>query len=181
MKDWIVGVLLCAALATLAFIGAAQIHKAGHRAGAAEVQARWDRHQSHQIAQLAADLLEEKQRADTLQIQLYELEATRQSENDHAQAEHDDLRLRLRTGAVRLSVPTVAACPAQLGAGDVPQGAAPAGQPAQARAELDPATADRVLTITRDGDSAIRDLNACIDRYDTVRAALNAARDVQSP
>ena len=40
----------------------------------------------------------------------------------------------------------------------------------EARAELDPAAADDLVSIATDGDIAIRKLNYCIDQYNAVRA-----------
>jgi prophage endopeptidase len=93
-------------------------------------------------------------------------------EMEHVTSERDQLAEQLRTGAVRVSVPALTrsrACPA-TGAADP----APASPAAEARAELDPAFATAVARITSDGDSAIVDLNACIDRYNDVRARSNA-------
>ena len=43
-------------------------------------------------------------------------------------------------------------------------------------AKLDPAFADSLVSITDDGDSAIVQLNACIDRYETMRKLVNGKR-----
>lgn len=51
--------------------------------------------------------------------------------------------------------------------------------PAETRAELAPAAAEALVAIVDDGDSAIRDLSACIDRYNTLRTSFN--HHVQSP
>lgn len=96
--------------------------------------------------------------------------AQHKKEMDRVQSEKDLLEHRLSTGGVRVSVPVrAAACRV-----DGSAGAAAASEPAQARAELDPAFAAAVAGITGDGDAAIVDLNACIDRYNEVRARLNA-------
>jgi len=42
-----------------------------------------------------------------------------------------------------------------------------------ATAQLDPAFAQSIVTITDDGDNAIRKLNACITVYNQVRELLN--------
>lgn len=111
------------------------------------------------------------QRGNTLQDQLDTQSTRHHQEQTHAQAEIDRLRTSVRVGTVRLSVPTIgAACPASPGHQD----AGPVAEPATARTELDPATADALVAITADGDNAIRDLNTCIERYNTVRQSLNA-------
>jgi len=75
-----------------------------------------------------------------------------------AQAQIDRLRGDVRSGARRLSVLTagLSVCP----------GAAPAGRAgAEARTDLDPATADALVAIAADGDAGIRQANALIDAY----------------
>jgi hypothetical protein len=96
------------------------------------------------------------------------------------QGQNAHLEHQLSTGRMRVSVPArPAAC---RPAGDA--GTAAAGQPEKARAELDPAFAAAVAGIAGDGDIAIVDLNACIDRYNEVRGRSNAltggARDQTS-
>ncbi|WP_418131512.1 hypothetical protein [Variovorax sp. 278MFTsu5.1] len=109
-------------------------------------------------------------------------DAAHAEEIKRVQGEKAFLEHQLRTGAVRVSVPArVTACPA---AG--PSGAAVAGQPAEARAELEPAFAAALAGITGEGDIAIHDLNACIDRYNEVRGRINAltrsgSTDAQTP
>lgn len=84
--------------------------------------------------------------------------AALQKEKDDAKKRMEALRDELRTGAVRLSVAvdaTSAAAAAQ---------AAAAGD-REARADLLPATAGRILDFALEGDDILRDLNACVDKY----------------
>ena len=77
-----------------------------------------------------------------------------------AQAQNKALLARVGTGAQRLSVP--AKCPvvrASPGPGRVDD--------AEARAELDPAAGQRIVTIASDGDEAIIALNSLIDYVNT--------------
>lgn len=92
-----------------------------------------------------------------------------QEEKANAQQAILSLGSDLRSGAIRLHVRTASA-PA---ASDSTHGAT-AG-PGQAHAELDPADAAALLDLTAQGDDAIRDLNACIDRYNAVQKTVNAA------
>lgn len=72
------------------------------------------------------------------------------------QAQNKTLLARVGTGAQRLSVP--ARCPA------VRATATTAGvDDAEARADIDPAAAQRIVAITNDGDEAIIALNGLID------------------
>ncbi|QNK67750.1 lysis system i-spanin subunit Rz [Variovorax sp. PAMC26660] len=88
-------------------------------------------------------------------------------EIERVRNERDHFEHLLATGGVRVSVP--ATCRPVVASDP-----AAAGEPAEARAELDPAFAAAVAGITSDGDLAIVDLNACIDRYNEVRFRLNA-------
>lgn len=78
----------------------------------------------------------------------------------HAQALNAARLARINSGADRLSVK--AACPAV-------RGTTPAAGLAddQARAELDPASAGRIVTTANDGDDAIRQLTALQDYVST--------------
>lgn len=85
-------------------------------------------------------------------------------EQTHAKTERDRFNDDVRSGAVRLSIPVASGqCTATADT------AAAAGHQYQARAELDPATAAALDAIAGDGDDATRQLNACIDAYNTVR------------
>ena len=97
-------------------------------------------------------------------------DAAHAKEIERVQAEKAHLEHQLSTGGVRVSVPVrPAACRPAISADP-----AATGQPAEARTELDPAFAAALAGITGDGDTAIVDLNACIDRYNEVRNKLNA-------
>ena len=69
------------------------------------------------------------------------------------------------SGTLRLRLPVKAtACPIQAPA-DPPVAS---GDSIQTRAELERETAKALITITDDGDKAIRQLNACIDAYNSI-------------
>jgi hypothetical protein len=74
------------------------------------------------------------------------------------------------TGALRLRIPIQSpACPVSTAA-DAP---APSGDRVQATAELDPAFAQRIVSITDQGDANTRQLNACIDAYNAAFQTMN--------
>jgi hypothetical protein len=76
----------------------------------------------------------------------------------------------IATGALRLRIPIQSpACPVPASA-DAP---APSGDRVQATTELDPAFAQRIISITDQGDANTRQLNACIDAYNTAFQTLN--------
>ncbi|MFZ4876835.1 lysozyme [Janthinobacterium sp. Mn2066] len=81
----------------------------------------------------------------------------------HAKTERNRFNDDVRSGAVRVSIPIAGSCSA---AADTP---AADGNRHQARAELDAATTAALGAIAGDGDDATRQLNACIDAYNTVR------------
>lgn len=85
-------------------------------------------------------------------------------EQTYAKTERDRFNDDVRSGAVRLSIP--------IASGECAATADPtaaAGDRHQTRAELDPATAAALDAIAGDGDDATRQLNACIDAYNTLR------------
>lgn len=79
-------------------------------------------------------------------------------ENDDAKREYDLLLARINRGTVRVSVPA-RSCGKATGSGY------PGTDDGTARAELDPETVGRILSVGRDGDAAIRNMNQCIGQY----------------
>jgi len=74
------------------------------------------------------------------------------------------------SGALKLRIPVKqAACPTLSASADAP---APAGDSVQATAELDREVAKSLVAITDQGDANTRQLNACIDAYNTVYQTL---------
>lgn len=85
---------------------------------------------------------------------------------EDAKVQQNKLRADLNSGALKLRIPVKPpACPTVSATADAP---APAGDSVQTNAELDGKTAQALVSITDDGDKAIRQLNACIDAYNTV-------------
>ncbi|WP_426075075.1 lysis system i-spanin subunit Rz [Janthinobacterium sp. DSP2-3-3] len=85
-------------------------------------------------------------------------------EQTHAKTDRDRFNDDVRSGAVRLSIPVASGRCATTA-----DSAVAANHRHQTRAELDPATAAALDAIAGDGDDATRQLNACIDAYNTVR------------
>ncbi|MDF3821708.1 lysis system i-spanin subunit Rz [Leptospira sp. 96542] len=174
---WI-GLVAAVALAVLSYWGTAQIYGAGHVSGRAQVQAQWDAQRAETALAHAQELARVRGREAALRGQLEVMDLQHQKDKQYAKAEQDRLLAAVRAGAVRLSVPAAgAAC---AGAGNADGGAAAASGPTTARTELDAATSGFLVGLVGEGDDAIRDLNTCIDRYNTVRVRLNAAGDVQA-
>jgi prophage endopeptidase len=126
--------------------------------------------QELEIARLNAEA-RQKELALTTAVQT-QATSLRRANND-AKAKIEKLRADLHTGAIRLRLPVKAAeCPVQT-AGDTP---APARDSVQTTAELDGKTAQALVSITDDGDKAIRQLNACIDAYSAVYQTLKGTK-----
>lgn len=83
-----------------------------------------------------------------------------QKEQKDAQKTIADLRSRIADGSLRLSVKTVGASGMPAGSGS---------EHREGIAYLDRGTAERLVSITERGDSAIRRLNECVDRYNRLR------------
>ena len=81
---------------------------------------------------------------------------TFEKEKQDAKNTINKLRADVSSGAVRLSIPVSSSCSSTPGA-------------TETRAELDKSVSQSLITITDDGDQAIRELNHCIDRYNQIR------------
>ena len=90
-------------------------------------------------------------------------------ENNHEKRKYDDLLARINRGTVRVSVPSRACS-------DVSENGHSGAADRETRAELDPAVVERILAVGRDGDAAIRDLNACVEQYQVVKSSLRSSR-----
>jgi hypothetical protein len=96
-----------------------------------------------------------------------------QKANQDAKLDQQKRDLDIDSGALRLRLPVKApVCPVQATA-DTPVAS---GDSVQTSAELDGETAKSLVAITDDGDKAIRQLNACIDAYNSVYQTLNKSR-----
>lgn len=106
---------------------------------------------SKQVEQLEASI---ESRKNTQRL-LTQLDTEHTEERERANQTNADLRAAVATGQRRLSV-LATSCAAG-------PSAATGLDHAEARAELDPAAAERIVRITNDGDDAIRQLNALQD------------------
>lgn len=107
------------------------------------------------------------ERSGQLAGQLGQLLDRNQLEKADAKIAFDRLDSDLRSGALRLSVRTIAKPGGNHSA---------AAGPVQTRADIDPADAAALVRITEDGDNAIRDLNTCIDGYAQVMRQANGGQ-----
>lgn len=91
-------------------------------------------------------------------------------EKRRAQDTQNRLVADIRSGAQRLSI--AANCGPAAGQAATDSTAATSTADGQ-RAELDPQVAEDLVAIAADGDTAIRERNACIQQYNAAREALN--------
>jgi hypothetical protein len=126
--------------------------------------------QQLEIASLNAQAREKEQILVTaIQNQSLKLQKANQDAKLVQQKRNSDIA----AGTLKLRIPVKAPdCPVHT-ASDAP--VAPRDS-VQATAELDRETAKNLIAITDDGDKAIRQLNACIDAYNTVYQTLNKSR-----
>jgi len=89
--------------------------------------------------------------------------------NQNAKVEIQKRDAAIATGALRLSIVT-RSVPTPTST------ASSSGDSIQTRTELDPTTAQSLVSITDQGDSNTRQLNACIDAYNTVFQTINGKK-----
>jgi hypothetical protein len=126
--------------------------------------------QQLEIASLNAQAREKEQILVTaIQNQSLKLQKANQDAKLVQQKRNSDIA----AGTLKLRIPVQApVCPVHT-ATDAP---VTSGDSVQATAELDRETAKNLIAITDDGDKAIRQLNACIEAYNTVYQTLNKSR-----
>ena len=118
--------------------------------------------QQVEIAALNAKARETEQRMGEV-AQTYG--ETLRKANNVAKVKEDKLRSDIASGKRKLFIPVQAPdCPVSA-----PADAAPATGDTETRAELDPRIAESLVDLTSRGDTAIRQLNACIDQYNEMR------------
>jgi hypothetical protein len=96
-----------------------------------------------------------------------------QKANQDAKLAQQKRNADIDSGALRLRLPVKAPVCAVQATADTP---AESRDSVQTSAELDGETAKSLVAITDDGDKAIRQLNACIDAYNSVYETLNKSR-----
>lgn len=94
------------------------------------------------------------------------IDADRVKEQQDDNKTIDALRADVRSGAISLSIATRAIRAGAASAGPTPGDL-------ETRAEIVPEAAVALIDIAADGDDAVRDLNACIAKYDAVKRSVN--------
>ena len=94
-----------------------------------------------------------------------QMQTKAKKENENAKREYDALLARINRGTIRVSVPASACI-------DVSKTGHSGASDRETRTELDPETVERILSVGRDGDAAIRNLNLCIDQYNAVKSTI---------
>jgi prophage endopeptidase len=137
----------------------------GHHTGYKESQAEM-------IVKIAESNTKSREVENNLNEQISNLSTQLVKVQDDAKKEIAKRDSAIATGKLQLYVktkPTV--CPSK----DAPSTSGPD----TATAQLDPTFAQSIVTITDDGDSAIRKLNACIATYNQVREMLNGTTSIR--
>ena len=93
-----------------------------------------------------------------------------QKANSDAKLSQQKRNADIASGALKLRVPIQAPVCAVSTPDDAPT---PPRDSVQATTELDPAFAQRIISITDQGDANTRQLNACIDAYNTAFQTIN--------
>ena len=133
----------------------------GFVGGCSHKQAELDRLKADYAAQVQAGLEANRQLEKRMQAEADILTQQYQKEKKDAQKTIDSLRSRIASGDIRLSVRT---------ASTKGMSSDSSTEYREERAELDGETAQSLVSITADGDEAIRDLNQCIDKYNAIRS-----------
>jgi cobalamin biosynthesis Mg chelatase CobN len=118
--------------------------------------------QQLEIAKLNAEARQKEQ----ILVSAIQTQATKlQKANQDAKLVQQKRNADIDSGALRLRIPVKATyCPVQTATDTAPA----SGDSNQERAELDAETAKSLVTITDDGDEAIRQLAACQQAYESI-------------
>ena len=163
--------LLIAGLATAVAFYRHSVYQSGYDTAEALYIAREKSINAQSKAELAKATQEAAARQESLRAALEVNNTQHAKEKRDANATVQKLHADIVSGARRLSVAvTGAGCTVSAIRGYSSAGPG-AGSGNQARAELDPATADALVAIAADGDTSIRQANALIDAYQAIAHA----------
>lgn len=176
--------LTVAAIAAFAFLGSVilaheVVWSRATTAANAAASAREEGINTDHLEALAAATRRERDLEAQARDDLADQAKTHRKEMEDERKKRDRFAADVRSGAVRLSIPIVggsAQCPGTAGADTAPG----SGDRPEARAELAPQTGIDLAAIVDDGDDGIRQLNKCIDAYDTVKNRFNGMSDAQA-
>lgn len=141
-------------------------------AAAAFYAGEWHEQERAAVVERAAKIALANARAETKAAEIALASAHLKIDADRIKDKQDDkktidaLRADVRSGAISLSIATRA-----IRAGSTSISSSPGD--IETRAEILPEAAVALIDIAADGDDAVRDLNACIAKYDVVRRSVN--------
>jgi prophage endopeptidase len=140
------------------------VYEYGHHEGYAERDAET-------VIQVAKLNAENQQKTNSLVQQVADKDAELQKEKDDAKKQIAKRDADIATGKLRLYVKTASntTCPSPSTSSGSDT----------ATAQLDPAFAQSLVSVTDDGDKAIRKLNACIAVYNQVRDMINGSTNTR--
>jgi len=125
---------------------------------------------NRQQLEIAALNAEARQKEQVLITAVQTQSIKLQKANENAKLAQQKRDLDIDSGALRLRLPVKAPVCSVQATSDTPTEPRDS---VQATAELDRETAKDLIAITEDGDTAIRQLNACIDAYNNIYQTLN--------
>ena len=124
---------------------------------------------TRQQLEIAALNAEARQKEQALITAIQTQSTKLQKANQDAKLAQQKRNADIDSGAIKLRLPVKAPeCPVHTPS-DTPVAS---GDSVQATAELDPTIAKSLIAITDQGDANTRQLNACIDAYESVRKSL---------
>lgn len=127
--------------------------------------------QAESAIQLAADTTDTLETERLMHRSLAAKAAQYHKDLQNERTKHDRFVAGVRAGAIRLSIP-VSACQGP----ESPDPAVIARSGYETRAQLTPEAGATLAAIASDGDEGIRQLNQCIDAYNTIRGIHVQAR-----
>lgn len=141
-------------------------------AAASYYAGEWHEQERAAVVERAAKITLEKARAETKAAEIALASAHLKIDADRVKEKQDDkktidaLRADVRSGAISLSIATRAIRASSSSVSSTPGDI-------ETRSEIVPEAAVALIDIAADGDDAVRDLNACIAKYDAVRRRVN--------
>lgn len=166
----VAALFLCVSIQTVRFYAV--------RAELADAKTQHEEMLRQYAEELAAAQHQARETETALRGEIDSIQADRAKDQENAKIKELSIIQSVRDGTRRLSVVTVPAsssrCPSSNPAASASR------RPEPSRTELDGQAAERILGIGIDGDSAIRERNACIDAYNAVRDRINAASEASA-
>jgi hypothetical protein len=133
------------------------VHHHGVESGRAEVQARFDLHLRQDAEAIAAENAKDRAKEEATQAAFARVDQQHQETLKNAQAEYEKIIASLKSGAVRVRDNRAAVCRSEAS----PTPASPGSDQPGARSQLSEPDAEFLLSIGREADQVVTQLQAC--------------------